>query len=281
MAKGSLRDRLAEKLAVSTRTIDRRVHEIMVSHHVSSHVATLILGTQHGFPANSYGNPQEVEQVRGALHGFGPTAARISPDPMPLRETITVRDRLRMRAKLQKPPTRRIKATKNNSIFVVHGRDEKLRESIFALLRAMGLNPMEWSEAIAKAKGANPNIGQTIDNAMKRVQGVLVMFSPDEQSKLNGRFCRPKEKTTLGKLGPQSRPNVIFEAGLALGAHPKKTLLVQVGEMRDLSDIAGKHILHFNGSFASRNELAQRLKKIGFKPNTSNQDWTTAGEFKR
>jgi predicted nucleotide-binding protein len=33
--------------------------------------------------------------------------------------------------------------TKGNSVFVVHGRDEVLRKSMFDFLRALGLNPME------------------------------------------------------------------------------------------------------------------------------------------
>ena len=35
----------------------------------------------------------------------------------------------------------------------------------------------------------------------------------------------------------------LFEAGLALGRHPEKTLLVQVlGKVRGFSDIAGRHL---------------------------------------
>jgi predicted nucleotide-binding protein len=127
-----------------------------------------------------------------------------------------------------------IKQTRNNSVFVVHGRDTKLNEDIFNFLRTLGLNPMEWSHAIAQAKGANPNIGQTINSAMKRVQAVVVMFSPDEDAKLKSKFCAQNEKATLGKAASQARPNVLFEAGLALGAHPDKTLLIQVGEMREI-----------------------------------------------
>ena len=39
---------------------------------------------------------------------------------------------------------------KNNrsNVFVVHGRNKKLRDSIFAFLRSLSLNPLEWSEAI-------------------------------------------------------------------------------------------------------------------------------------
>jgi hypothetical protein len=33
-------------------------------------------------------------------------------------------------------------------VFVVHGRDEKLRSDMFGFLRALGLNPIEWREAV-------------------------------------------------------------------------------------------------------------------------------------
>jgi len=32
---------------------------------------------------------------------------------------------------------------------------------------------------------------------------------------------------------------VLFEAGLALGAHPNKTVMVQVGKVKAFSDIGG------------------------------------------
>ncbi len=71
------------------------------------------------------------------------------------------------------------KQTRDNSIFVVHGRDLKLRNDMYALLRAIGLFPLEWDEAIKKAKGgANPIVGDVIYDAMKQVQGVMVLYRP-------------------------------------------------------------------------------------------------------
>jgi predicted nucleotide-binding protein len=111
----------------------------------------------------------------------------------------------------------------NNSIFVVHGRDGQLNTDMFAFLRAIGLNPLEWSQAIKGAKGANPHIDDVIYDAMEKVQGVLVMFSPDEEARLKSKFCTGLDKKKgFNKLDGQARPNVIFEAGLALGAHSKK-----------------------------------------------------------
>jgi hypothetical protein len=72
---------------------------------------------------------------------------------------------------------------------------------------------------------------------------------------------------------------VLFEAGLALGAHPEKTLLVQVGKMRGFTDIAGKHLVYLTNDPAKRNEVANRLQKIGCDVNKVGNDWMSAGNF--
>jgi predicted nucleotide-binding protein len=132
-------------------------------------------------------------------------------------------------------------------------------------------------------QSANPHVDEVIYRAMNKVQGVLVVFSPDEEARLKSKFCSLRDKRKgLGTLDGQARPNVIFEAGLALGAHSNKTLLVQVGEVRDISDIAGKHLVHLSNTPASRKELAQRLKtKLKFKVNTTGDQWLTIGDFDR
>ena len=80
----------------------------------------------------------------------------------------------------------------------------------------------------------------------------------------------------------QSRPNVIFEAGLALGAHSEKTILVQVGEVREISDIAGKHLVSLSNDPEDRKELAHRLKsKLKFNVDLSGGHWLTQGNFDR
>lgn len=90
------------------------------------------------------------------------------------------------------------------------------------------------------------------------------------------------KKKGLHKLDGQPRPNVIFEAGLALGAHSEKTILVQVGDIRDISDIAGKHMLHLANSPASRKSLALRLQdKLKFKINIAGDVWLDVGNFDR
>jgi predicted nucleotide-binding protein len=161
----------------------------------------------------------------------------------------------------------------------IPSRDEELRKSMFSFLRALGLNPMEWSHALETAKGANPYVGDILNSAMEKVQAVVVLFSPDELAQLKDHFCSRDEKKTEGKLQGQPRPNVLFEAGLALGAHPDKTLLVQIGKVRGFSDIAGKHLVRLSDDVGRRNELANRLEKIGCAVNKVGNDWMTEGKF--
>jgi predicted nucleotide-binding protein len=72
---------------------------------------------------------------------------------------------------------------------------------------------------------------------------------------------------------------VIFEAGLALGKYPDRTILVQVGNLRPFSDVAGRHFIQLRNSSKSRQELAQRLKLAGCEVDLTGTDWHDAGSF--
>ena len=44
------------------------------------------------------------------------------------------------------------KTAAKDSVFVVHGRNEELRKSLFSFLRSIGLKPLEWNTAIKATK---------------------------------------------------------------------------------------------------------------------------------
>ncbi|WP_375312850.1 TIR domain-containing protein [Bradyrhizobium sp. A5] len=151
---------------------------------------------------------------------------------------------------------------------------------MFAFLRALDLQPLEWDQAIRRARrGANPFVGDVIDRVMDQAQAVLVLFSPDDLVQLKDHFVEGHEKSKEGKQRGQARPNVIFEAGLAMGRHQEKTVFVQVGEVKDFSDIGGRHMLHFNGSPGSRNALVGRLQMLHCDMDTDGRDWLDVGKF--
>jgi predicted nucleotide-binding protein len=55
-------------------------------------------------------------------------------------------------------------------------------------------------------------------------------------------------------LYPQPRPNVLFEAGMAMAHFADRTVLVQVGQSRPFSDIAGVHYIKMDNTFAKRKD---------------------------
>jgi len=164
-------------------------------------------------------------------------------------------------------------------VFVIHGRDEAMRRAIFDFLRAIDLKPIEWGEAVSLTGTPSPHIGEIIDAAMLHAQAILVLFTGDDQARLRDEFLSGNDPDYERKTTPQSRPNVIFEAGLALGKYPDRTILVQVGTLRPFSDIAGRHFIRLRNSSKSRQELALRLRLAGCEVDLSGTDWHDAGAF--
>jgi hypothetical protein len=84
----------------------------------------------------------------------------------------------------------------------------------------------------------------------------------------------PYERGYLG----QARPNVFYEAGIADGLGRERTIIVEVGRVKPFSDVAGRHVLRFDGSPGRRNALAERLRIAGLDPDTSGTDWLNTGD---
>ena len=167
----------------------------------------------------------------------------------------------------------------SHTVFVVHGRDLALRDSMFVFLRAIGLHPLEWTEATRATGKATPYIGEILEAAFSRAQGVVVLMTPDDEARLMAHLQKESDLEHERELTPQARPNVLFEAGMAMGRFPDRTVLVEVGKLRPFSDIGGRHVIRFDGSSQRRQELAQRLKDVGCAVNLEGTDWHTAGRF--
>ncbi|MBA7670651.1 hypothetical protein ES703_78797 [subsurface metagenome] len=168
-------------------------------------------------------------------------------------------------------------------VFVVHGRNESVRETIFSFLRAIDLEPIEWVEAIGLARkrtgDMNPYIGDILDTAFTNAQAIVVLMTGDDLARLGTRFT--EEGKSDEELTPQARPNVIFESGLALGRHPERTILVELGTLRHISDLAGRHVVKMDGSIEARQELVNRLRDAGCDVRTEGKtEWLKLGDFK-
>jgi hypothetical protein len=98
-------------------------------------------------------------------------------------------------------------------------------------------------------------------------------------ARLGTRFLKPSDKEYERDLSPQCRPNVLFEAGMAFGKHPERTIVVALGETRPFSDILGRHIIHLTSN-NWRHELADRLRNANCDVKTENRrKWLSEGDF--
>jgi hypothetical protein len=166
----------------------------------------------------------------------------------------------------------------SRSVFVVHGRNEDLRRGMFEFLRSINLAPLEWTQAVELTGVGSPYIGQVLDAAFDNARAVVVLLTPDEIAYLQPRYGNGEhDPETLP--APQARPNVLFEAGMALGRDASRTVLVEIGEVRPFSDVAGRHAVRLSNSVPSRQALAQRLRTAGCQVDLTGTDWHTAGDF--
>jgi hypothetical protein len=77
----------------------------------------------------------------------------------------------------------------------------------------------------------------------------------------------------------QARPNVLFEAGMAMGAHPDRTVTVEIGTLRPFSDLGGRHVVRLPNATQDRQDLAQRSSGALCLVNLTSTRWHTLGDF--
>lgn len=165
------------------------------------------------------------------------------------------------------------------NVFVVHGRNSDARRALFQFLRSIGLHPIEWSQAVEATGKATPYVGEVLDAAFSMAQAAVILFTPDDEARLKEDYRGDNEPNYEIELTGQARPNVIFEAGMAMGLYPDRTVIVELGNLRPISDITGRHVIRLNNSTPKRQELANRLNTAGCSINLSGTDWHDEGNF--
>lgn len=166
-------------------------------------------------------------------------------------------------------------------VFVVHGRNLEIQNEVDNFLRAIGLDPIEWEQARALTGKPNPYVGEILEAAFHHAQAIVVLLTPEDWAYLAKEYQHDNDKNHELEPTLQPRPNVLFEAGMAMGRDSNRTVLVQYGEIRPFSDIAGRHIIKLNNSSEKRHEFANRLKNAGCDVTNDGTKWYTAGDFEK
>lgn len=263
---------LEQKLQISRQHAYRLISAKARKEILPRNLAAIAVAAEAGLNISKFSSAEELQDLRTGRQNAGAT-----PQPLPTIQ-VTVPQR-----KNRAPANKRARGSssrRGTSVFVVHGRDEKLRKALFAFLRSLGLQPIEWRRAIELTHKPNPYVGEILDAAFREAAAVVVLLSPDDEAKLKKDFIKPNDPLHEKQLTGQARPNVLFEAGMAMGRNPDSTVLLQVGAVRPFSDIGGRHIVRLSNAATARSDVATRLANAGCNVNTtSGTDWLTEGNF--
>src|SRR5690349_8716656 len=119
--QAKLLDALEKKLDLSRSQVNRRIGDEAARKHLTRELAAISLAATARLPIHRFATPGQLAELRGAapVTAAPMVTADIVPKPTPLPK---------------RGGARRIKATKDNSMFVVHGRDTKLNQDMYSFL---------------------------------------------------------------------------------------------------------------------------------------------------
>jgi predicted nucleotide-binding protein len=257
---------IMDKTNLSRAQAYARIQQIAGAELLPRNLAAIKVAADAGVTINRYANAAELQQLRQAGAPVAPpVAAQVNRSPGGSKSNT------------KKSVVKR--STVANSVFVVHGRDSQARDAVFDFLRAVGIKPIEWTSAIAMSRKPAPYVGEILEAAFSKARAIVVLITPDDLAQLRADLIVPSDKPYEKTLTGQARPNVLFEAGMAFATHPDRTVMVQLGTVREFSDVAGRHVVHISNEFSKRQELATKLQNAGCDVDTSGTDWVSAGNF--
>jgi predicted nucleotide-binding protein len=138
----------------------------------------------------------------------------------------------------------------SRAVFVVHGHDKALKESVARLLEKLALKPVILHE--------QPNMGRTVIEKFEAhsvVGFAVVLLTPDD---IGGMASAPD------KLNPRARQNVVLELGYFLGKLGRaRVCAIYEGDVEIPSDIHGVLYIPYDAGGGWRLRLATEIKAAG------------------
>ncbi|EXG81175.1 CATRA conflict system CASPASE/TPR repeat-associated protein [Cryptosporangium arvum] len=163
--------------------------------------------------------------------------------------------------------------TNARDVFVIHGRDEEARRALWSFLQAIDLHPLDWEDVVRRTGSAAPYMGEVLEQAFRDNQAAIVLLTPDDGAYLHPDLQGAHEPHHERVATGQARPNVLLEAGMALALQRERTIVVEIGALRPVSDMGGLNVIKFDGTVRSLQKIAGRLAGAGCAVNTGGTDW--------
>jgi hypothetical protein len=187
-------DRIADHMGITPKAVYRHIQKIVHDTALERDLAALVLAMRNRININRFSTAGQRADIRRAIRGG---ASDLDDEPRERRPAEPSR-------RPTKAAKKKTKKTKGNTVFVVHGRDDVLRRSMFDFLRALHLHPLEWDHAIDEAKEGNPYVGHVLDVVMEKAEAIIVLFSPDDLAQLKDQFVKAGER--LSEASRKARP---------------------------------------------------------------------------
>lgn len=140
----------------------------------------------------------------------------------------------------------------SRKVFVVHGHDDGLKETVARLLQALNLHPVILHE--------QPNQGRTIIEkfeAHAEVDFAVVLFTGDDEGYRRGHASEAK---------PRARQNVILELGFFMAKLGRgKVCVLHAGSLEMPTDYAGVAYIPVDGGGAWKFMLGREISASGLQ----------------
>jgi predicted nucleotide-binding protein len=165
-------------------------------------------------------------------------------------------------------------------VFIVfRQQNNHAKEVMDDFLRTLGLRPHDISEVVEYLKQEEEDtIGNLLKAAFRTARGFMVLLTPDEEVRLRDEWVEDENEDNPSIFQP--RPNVMLEAGMALGKDESRTILVKIGRpnepFRLPTDLDGRYYAEL-GTAKSRNKrglitVKTKLKRAGCELSTEMSD---------
>lgn len=138
----------------------------------------------------------------------------------------------------------------SNKIFIVHGKNEAVKEASARLLDKLDFQPIILHE--------QPNSGRTIIEKFEAFSDVgyaIVLLTPDD---VGGLAATPSE------LSPRARQNVVFELGYFIGKLGRHRVCALYSGVELPSDFSGVVYIEIDNHDSWKFQLAKELKAAGY-----------------
>ena len=141
-----------------------------------------------------------------------------------------------------------------NKVFIVHGRDEGVKQAVARFLEKLDLDVIILHEQANKGKTVMEKL-ETHSSEVD-IDYAVVILTPDDVGKLG---------SGAGQLYPRARQNVVFELGYFIGRLGReRTCALKQGEIEIPTDYEGVLYIPLDANNAWQLKLAMELKAVGF-----------------